>query len=404
MDFKYTKEQEAIKEEFEEFFKEEMKHSPPEYGRGGLEGMFATDEGWNFHRSIAKKLGEKGWLSLAWPKEYGGKDASIIEQLIFSEVREKYRAPGVDIFGIGMFAPTLMVAASDEQKTRLLPPIAKAEVTYCQGWSEPNAGSDLASLTTTAIKDGDHYVVNGQKIWTSGAHRADRMFLLARTNPAEKRGKGLSVFHLQMDYPGIEVRPILYMDGTHLYNEVFFTDVRIPESDRIGPENEGWRVTRETMNFERSGVGFFVEGRNILNELVEYVKTTKRDGRFLSENPIVRKKIAKLYSDLEVGYTLAYKIAWTQEQSGLMFAASLASEAKLFGSELLQRVANFATEIMGLYGQVAHSKWSPLDGAMVEAYQMCMGMNIAAGTSEIQRNLIAWVGLQLPRLKYQKTT
>ncbi|MDY6934205.1 MAG: acyl-CoA dehydrogenase family protein [Spirochaetota bacterium] len=401
MDFKFTKEQEALKEEFETFFREEMKNAPPEYGRGGLEGLFDTDEAWSFHRNMAKKLGEKGWLSRPWPKEYGGQDAPITEQLIFSEAREKYRAPGWDIFGLGMFAPTLMVAANEEQKKRLLPPIAKGEVMYCQGWSEPNAGSDLASLSTTAIKDGDHYVVNGQKIWTSGAHRADHMFLLARTNPAEKRGKGLSVFNLRMDLPGIEVRPILYMDGNHLYNEVFFTDVRIPEYDLIGPENDGWRLTRETMNFERSGVGMFAEGFNVLDELVEYVKTTKRNGKFLSEDTIVRQKIAKIYSDLQVGYTLAYKIAWTQENAGLMFAAHLASEAKLFGSELMQRIANFATEIMGPYGQLENSKWAPLDGAMVGAYQFCMGGNIAAGTSEIQRSIIAWMGLQLPRLKYQ---
>ena len=402
MDFGLTEDQKALKAEFEDFFKEEMKNAPPEYGRGGLEGVYGSDEGLKFHRYMAKKLGEKGWLARPWPKEYGGQDAPIIEQLIFSEARDKYRAPGVDIFGLGMFAPTLLVAANEVQKKRLLPPIARGEVSYCQGWSEPNAGSDLASLTTTAIKDGDHYVVNGQKIWTSGGHKADHMFLLARTNPAEKRGKGLSVFNLRMDYPGIEVRPILYMDGTHLYNEVFFTDVRIPENDRIGPENEGWRLTRETMNFERSGVGMFAEGFNVVNELIEYIKTTKRNGKFLSEDPIVRRKIAKLYGDLQVGYTLAYKIAWTQEKAGLMFAASLASEAKLFGSELMQRIANFATEIMGMYGQLSASKWAPLEGAMVEAYQFCMGINIAAGSSEIQKNIIAWIGLDLPRLKYQK--
>ncbi|MDY6967995.1 MAG: acyl-CoA dehydrogenase family protein [Spirochaetota bacterium] len=401
MDYSLTKEQESLKEEFEEFFVQEMKSAPPEYGRGGLEGMFATDEGWAFHKEIAHKLGEKGWLSMPWPKEYGGRDAPIMDQLLFNEVREKHHAPGVDIFGLGMFAPTLLIAANDEQKKRLLPPMAKGEVAYCQGWSEPNSGSDLASLTTTAIKDGDHYIVNGQKTWTTGAHRADHMFLLARTDPSEKRGKGLSVFNLRTDLPGVEIRPIHYMDGAHLYNEVFFTDVKIPATDLIGTEHDGWRLTRETMNFERSGVGAFSEGYNLLEELVEYVKTTKRDGKFLSEDPTVRQKLAKIFIDLEVGYTLAYKIAWTQEKAGLVFAAHMASEAKVFGSELIQRIANFATEIMGPYGQLSNSKWSPMNGYMIELYQFCMGMNIAAGTSEIQRNLIAWVGLGLPRLQYR---
>jgi alkylation response protein AidB-like acyl-CoA dehydrogenase len=189
------------------------------------------------------------------------------------------------------------------------------------------------------------------------------------------------------------------MNRRHIYNEVFFTDVKIPAEDLIGPENEGWRITRETMNFERSGIEMFSESRRYLEGLVEYVKTTKRDGKFLSENPIVRQKIAKLYTEIEVGRTLAYKIVWLQQKGGLIFAASAASEAKVLGSELIQRVGNFATEIMGLYGQLAESEWAPLGGSMVDVYQMSVGGNIAAGSNEIQRNLIAWVGLQLPRFK-----
>ncbi len=399
MDFRLTEKQEALKQEFEDFFREEMKNAPPEYGMGGLEGIYDTPEGFEFHKSVAKKLGKKGWLSRAWPKEYGGEDAPVLEQLIFHEAKEKYNAPGIDGFGVDMFAPTLLIGANDEQKKRLLPPIAKGEAVYCQGWSEPNAGSDLASLNTTSIKEGDHYVVNGQKIWTTGAHRADHMFLLARTDPREKRSKGLSVFNLRMDIPGIEVRPILYMNNSHVYNEVFLTDVKIPEYDRIGAENDGWRLTRETMNFERSGVGTFVFAYNLLMMLIDYVKSTKRDGKYLSEDKIVRQKIAKLFIDIEVGHTLANKIAWTQEKSGLMFAASLASESKVFGSELIQRIANFGTEIMGLHGQLSESKWAPLQGLLIQHYQLCMGINIAAGSSEIQRNIIAWAGLGLPRIK-----
>ncbi len=399
MDFSLTKEQLELKQEFEEFFKEEMKSAPPEYGSGGLEAIYDTDAGFAFHAQMQKKLGDRGWLSLAWPKEVGGRGAPLIEQFIFNEVRERYDAPGVDIFGIGMFAPTLIIAANEEQKERLLTPIGKGLVSYCQGWSEPDAGSDLASLQTLAIKEGDHYVVNGSKIWTTGAHRADCMFLLARTDPESKRGKGLSVFHVDMNTPGIEVKPLHYMDGTHLYNEVFFKDVKLPAKDLIGVENEGWKVTRETMNFERSNVGFFVKGRNVLKELIQYVKTTKRNGKFLSEDQIVRKKIAQLSIDLEVGYTLAEKIIYLQQEGGLMFAASAASEAKLFGSELMQRISCFSTEIMGLYGQLERSKWAPLNGDMVETYQFCMGINIAAGTSEIQKSLIAWTGLGMPRFK-----
>lgn len=397
MDFSLTPQQEARKREFEDFFREEMKNAPREMTKGGFDKIFHSDETWAFHRYMAKKLAEKGWLTLPWPKEYGGQDASLMEQLIFNEVRAYHRAPGVDIWGIEMFAPTLLLAATEEQKRRLLPPMARAEVHYCQGWSEPNAGSDLAALKTTAIKSGDYYLVNGQKTWTSGAHRADHMFLLARTDPSLKRNAGLSVFNLRMDLPGIEVRPIRYMNGAHIYNEVFFTDVKIPECDRIGPEGEGWRLTRETMNFERSNVGLFSEAVRYFEELVQYVKTTKRDGEFLSRIPAVRQRIAELYIDIQLGRNFAYKIAWLQEKGGLIFAASAASESKVFGTELIQRIANFGTEIMGKYGQVEDSRWSPLKGGLIDLYQQVMGYTISAGSNEIQRNLIAWVGLGLPR-------
>ena len=397
MDFKLTEEQKALKQEFEDFFREEMKNAPPDFQRNPLEAIYGSDEGFEFHKTMQKKIAEKGWLTMAWPKEYGGREAPIIEQLIFNEVHAYYRAPGIDGFGFRMFSPTLMLFANEEQKKRLLPPIAKGEVNYCQGWSKPNAGSDLASLKTTAIKDGDHYVINGQKVWTTGAHRADHMFLLARTNPSEKRSKGLSVFNVRMDTPGIEVRPIHYMDGTHLYNEIYFTDVRIPESDRIGLENEGWKSTRETMNFERSGADLFSALRRFLEELLAYVKTTKRGGKFLYENPIVRQKLARLYIDIHRGHALAYRVAWNQQKGKLIFSPALASESKVFGSELRQRLANFGTEIMGLHGQLEDSKWAPINGVMPDLYQICVGHNIAAGSSEIQRNIIAWVGVGLPR-------
>jgi len=398
VDFTLTEEQEALKKEFEDFFEEERRKAPPGVSGGGMEGRFESDEAFAYFRYMAKKLGEKGWHSRAWPKEYGGAEASLMDQAIFNEVSACYGSPGHDGWGEGMLAPTLMIGGTEEQKKRLLPPIAKGEVLYCQGWSEPDAGSDLASLQTLAIKDGEHYVVNGQKIWTTAGHRADRMFMLARTDPDSQRSRGLSIFVLSMTEPGIEVRPIMYMDNSHIYNEVFFKDVRIHERDRIGPENDGWGLTRQTMNFERSGSGGFVAGKKALQQIVDYVKTTKRDGKFLSENPIIRQKIAKLYIDYDAGYAMAQKIIWLQEQGGLAVAATMPSEVKVFSSELAQRRAEFATNMMGLYGQIYESKWAPL-GSMLSAHMQAPGMNIAAGSSEIQRNLIAWAGLGLPRFK-----
>jgi alkylation response protein AidB-like acyl-CoA dehydrogenase len=400
MDFKLTKEQQALREQFEAFFREEMKNAPTCYQtHSGLEAMYDTDEGFAFHRYMQKNLASKGWLTMAWPKAYGGREAPIIEQAIFNEARSYYRAPGVDAFGLGMFAPTLMLFASEAQKKRLLPPIAQGEVNYCQGWSEPNAGSDLASLKTTAIKDGDHYVLNGQKTWTSAAHRADRMFLLGRTDPSQKRNAGLSVFNIEMNTPGIEIRPIKYMNGAHFYNEVFFTDVRVHRDELIGAENDGWKLTRATMNFERSGSGAYAGLTRAFEELLNYVKTTKRDGMPLSENPIVRQKLARLYADIKSGWAFSYRIAWLQEKGKMAFTPAAASEAKVFSTELRQRMVNFATEIMGLYGQLEDSKWAPLNGTMVEGYQAVIGTTIFAGSNEIQRNIIAWAGLGLPRFK-----
>jgi len=341
MDFKLTEEQLALKKEFDDFFQEEMQNAPEVYQReSALESAYGTDEGWEFNQYMKKKLAEKGWLTLAWPKEYGGREAPLIEQLIFSESHSYYRVPGIDAFGVGMFAPTLMLYASDEQKARLLPPIAKGEVQYCQGWSEPNAGSDLAALKTTAIKEGDHYIINGQKVWTTGAHRVDHIFILARTDPKSQRNAGLSVFVMRLDLPGIEIRPIHYMNGAHVYNEIFFTDVKVPATELIGPEGDGWKLTRATMNFERSGAGSYSALRRSLEELIEYVKTTKRDGKYLSEDPLVRQKLARIYVDMEAGRALSYKIAWMQEKGNLLFSAAAASEAKVFGSELSQRMAD----------------------------------------------------------------
>jgi len=399
MDYKLTEEQQALKKEFEDFFREEMKNAPIDYSiHGPSESRYGTKEGYEFHCYMKKKLAEKGWLTMAWPKEYGGQDAPIIHQLLFNEAHGYFNGAGDDAFGVKMFGPTIMLYGSDEQKKRLLPPIARGEVQYCQGWSEPNAGSDLASLKTAAIKNGDHYIVNGQKTWTTGAHFADHMFLLARTDLSQKRSRGLSVFNIKMDTPGIEVRPIHYLNGRHTYNEVYFTDVKVPESERIGPENEGWKLTRATMNFERSGVAGFAASRRAFEKLFYYARTTKRGGKLLIDNPLVRQKIAKLYIDLERGRALAYKTAWLQEKGKLNFSPAAASEGKVFGSELGQRIANAGTEILGLYGQLEPSQWAPMKGTWADRYQNCLGSNIAGGSSEIQRNIIAWVGVELPRI------
>ena len=395
MDFRLTPQQEKLREEFNEFFSQVMKEAPP-YCEPSV-WAWNTDEVYPFHRKVAKMLGEKGWLSLPWPKKYGGQEHTQIEQMIFNEVRGYWGAPGVDVFGVGMFAPTLLEHGTEEQKGEHLPPIARGEVMWCQGWSEPNSGSDLASLTTSAVEDGDDYIINGHKIWNSGAHRVEWIFMVARTDPNLPRHRGLSFFLVHMKTPGITVRGIPDMAGIHMFNEIFFDNVRVPKRNMVGEKNRGWYVTLATMNFERSGVWRFAELRRVLEELILYCKETRYNGGTLAHNPRVRHQLAQLLIETAAGRAMAYRIAWLQWKGQI--AADEASASKVFGTELTQRVAYAGCSILGMYGQLKKgSKYAPLQGKLERMYQSCLGYNIASGSSEVQRNIIAQRGLSLPRM------
>jgi len=396
MDFRFTPQEEALRKEFDHFFREEMKNAPPEWGTS-MEAIFGLDACWKFHEQTAGKLAAKGWLSRPWPREYGGQDASLIEQFIFSDVMGYHRGAGVDHWGISLLAPTLLVSASEEQKKEHLPPIGRAERFWTQLWSEPGSGSDLASLTTRAVRNGDDYVVNGQKIWSSGAHRADWGFMLARTNPEEKRSRGLSFFLVDMKTPGITIRPILGLAGSHLFNEVFLDDVRVPARNMVGEENQGWIASQMTANFERSMIELFSYLRRELEELVEFCQDTKRAGTVLSENSLAKHKLAQLAIEIDVGRAFSYTVLWSQVKGGLVMAAPLAAAAKVLATELVQRFTFTACQIIGLYAQVKESRWAPLKGRYEKEYQECIGLSMAGGTSEIMRNLICSMGLGLPR-------
>jgi alkylation response protein AidB-like acyl-CoA dehydrogenase len=397
MDFSFTPEQEALRKEFMDFFEEVMTEAPPGWS-GGLEDMYDSDAGAAFHRGVAQKLAQKGWLVRAWPKEYGGQDAPMVEQMIFSDANGYCGAPGIDVFGVGMIGPTLLAVGSEEQRKEHIPKIASGECMWCQLWSEPNAGSDLAALATTAIRDGDDYVINGQKIWTSGAHRADWGFGIFRTDPNLKRSKGLSFILVDMKAPGIEVKPLYSMGRAHMFNEVFFDNVRVPVKNRVGEENQGWAVTRAAMNFERSNVGMMSMAKRFLNKVIDYCKRTKRDGRLLIEDPFVRHKLAQMEIEIDVGWALSYRITWIQHNNQMLEAASLASSAKVWGTEMIQRFSNNILEILGLHGcMTKHEPMAPFNGIFEGLYQLCPGLNILAGTSEIQRNTIAWIALGMPR-------
>jgi alkylation response protein AidB-like acyl-CoA dehydrogenase len=396
MDFRFTPEEEALRKEFDDFFKEEMKKAPPQWGTS-MEAIFGIDECWEFHEQTARKLAAKDWLARPWPREYGGQEASLVEQFIFNDVMGYHRGAGVDHWGIALLAPTLLFSANDEQKREHLPPIARAEIFWTQLWSEPGAGSDLASLTTRAVRDGDDYIVSGQKTWTSGGHRADWGFMLARTNPEEKRSRGLSFFLVDMKSPGITIEPILNLEGSHLFNEVFLDDVRVPARNMVGGENQGWVASQMTSNFERSMIQLFAYLTRELEELVEFCKEPKWGGEVLANNPLVRHTLAQLAIEIEAGRAFSYSILWEQIKGGLIMAAPLAAAAKVLATELVQRFTYAGSEILGLYGQVKESRWAPLQGRFEKEYQLCPGLNMAGGTSEIMRNLICSLGLGLPR-------
>jgi alkylation response protein AidB-like acyl-CoA dehydrogenase len=307
-----------------------------------------------------------------------------------------FGAPTATGSGISLAGPTIMVHGTEEQKREFLPPIAHGEVVWCQLFSEPGSGSDLASLQTRAVADGDDFVVNGQKIWTSGAHHSDWAILLARTDPDAPKHRGITYFLVDMKSPGVEVRPLVNMLNGHAFNEVFMENVRIPRRNVIGEINRGWYVGTTTLDFERSGVGRFAGSRRILEELTGYAREARHNGAHLIDVPRVRTELAERAIEIDVGRYLAYRVAWMQSAGKIPnYEASM---VKVFGSELQQRVAQTGVKLLGLGGQLGEgAKAAPLGGRISANYMANVPATIAAGTSEIQRNIIATRGLGLPR-------
>ena len=389
MDFSFTEEEERFRAEVRRFLKKEV----TEELLKDLEERGEVD----FSREFTKKLAEKGWLAMSWPKEYGGGGASMMEQLIFGEELGYHHAPsGAHRQGINLIGPCLIVHGTEEQKGKYLRAITRGEVVWCQGFSEPNAGSDLASLQCRAVADGDDYVIDGQKVWTSNAHRADWCHLLTRTDPDAPRHRGISYFLVDMKSPGITVRPLINMLASHDFNEVFFDNVRVPKENMIGEKNQGWYVSQTTLNFERSGIAVPASARRTLEQLVEYAKETKRNGKPLARDPIIRHKLSEMAVEIEVGRMIACRVAWMQGKG--LIPIMEASMSKLYGTELVKRLGDIGMQIMGLYSQLeTGSKWVPLRGRIERAYLFSLGATIAMGTSEIMKNIIAVRGLELPR-------
>jgi 3-oxocholest-4-en-26-oyl-CoA dehydrogenase alpha subunit len=383
VDFRFTAEQNRFRSEVRAFMEREW--TPR------AEATEAEREGLLHHQEFARLLAGRGWLTMAWPKEYGGAGADHIEQMIFREESAYFRAPDGGQ-GPRMVGPMLIVHGSEEQKQRFLPAIARADVFWCQGYSEPGAGSDLASLQTRAVRDGDDFVLNGQKIWTSNAHKANWIHVLARTNPDAPKHRGISYFLVDMTSPGISWRPIVNMAGGAGFAETFFEDVRVPARNMVGEENRGWYVATTTLDFERSSINYPAEGRRTLDELCGVLQ--QQPAR--AAQPGVRAGLAELAIEVEVARWLAYRVAFMQSAGRIPNAE--ASIAKVFGTEMQQRLANFAINLLGMYGALRlGSPHAPVRGYLEFKYQWQVAPTIFAGTNEIQRSIVATRGLGLPR-------
>ena len=398
MDFRDAPEEATFRQEVREFLKKEL---PERFrglemyggggGRGDIRSRFQEMGEWR------KKLADKGWIAPAWPKEYGGGGFSVMRQFIMNEEFAENRAPQVGGMGTAMIGPTLIIHGSEEQKKEHLGRILSGEVQWCQGFSEPGSGSDLASLQTRAVRDGDDYVINGQKIWTSGAQYAHWMFMLARTDPEAPKHKGISYFVLDMKSPGITVRPLVNMGGSAAFNEVYFDNVRVPARNLVGEENRGWYIGTTTLDFERSSIGSAVGLRLQVESLIGFAKEhTKNDHATLHRHPTARYELADRLLEAHVAKMLSYRVV-TMQNKGLVpnYEASM---TKLFASELNQRIARTGMKVTGLYGQLlSGSGWAPGRGRYPSSYIQTVASTIAGGTSEIQRGIIATRGLGLPR-------
>ena len=356
-------------------------------------------EAYDLLRAWQRRLHAAGFIGLTWPREYGGRGLTFMEEMILAEEMALAKAPPVlNILGIGMAGPTIIAYGTEEQKKRYLPKILSADEIWCQGYSEPNAGSDLASLQTRAVRDGREWVVDGQKVWTSLAHTSDWMMLLARTDPEAPRHKGITYFLLDMHLPGVTVKPLRQITGDAEFNEVFFDGVRVHDSQVLGGVNNGWAVGMTTLMYERLALGFGLQMRLriALDGLIEMARRAEKAGHAVTKDPVLRQKIAQLWIDTEcLKYTGARAI--TRLLKGEMPGPE-ASTGKMGWVETHQRLQELAMEIQGPYSQLVRgSDWAVEEGLWQHAFLRSRANSIEGGTTEIQKNIIGERVLGLPK-------
>jgi alkylation response protein AidB-like acyl-CoA dehydrogenase len=393
MDLNLTPEETKFRDELRTWLEANVPKDWGEWREKPLEESFPYLRAWQ------RKLYEGGWAAVSWPKEYGGRGATLMEQSLFWEEMARVEAPPMaNSLGLGLIGPTIIAYGTDEQKKRFIPKILSAEEIWCQGFSEPNAGSDLAALQTEARLDGDHYVVNGQKVWTSYGWIGNWCELVVRTDSNVPKHKGLSVLLIDMKSPGVEVRPLKQMTGESEFNEIFFRDVRVPVANLLGKVNDGWNVAVSTLMYERGSYGarLHLIFKRAITRLIELSHKFQKDGHPAAQDPITRQKLAQCYAEIEI-------MRWNQLRAFSRVTATgvpgpEGSIQKIFWSELNQRLQQIAQEIFGPYGQLLAGDKDAVDnGIWSYGYLRTRGNTIEAGTSEVQRNIIGHFVLGLPR-------
>ena len=388
MDFRFTEEQEKFRQDVRDFLGEELK----------IGGFEPHCDAWiaGFSPEFTKKVSQKGWIGIMWPKEYGGQSRTYMDRLILSEEMLRYGAPAAcHWFADRQIGGAVLNFGTEEQKVEILPKIMRGEAYVGLGLSEPEAGSDLASLQLRAAKDGDVFVMDGQKVWTSGAHFVNYIYLVARTDSEAPKHKGISEFIVDIGLPGITISPLVDITGGKHFSEVFFDGVRVPKKALIGVENRGFYQILEQLDYERSGMERLMANYPLFDAIIKYAKETERNGKPMSKDSLIRQKLAQLQVDFEIGRLLIYRVAVVMDEGRVPNLE--AAMAKAYGTTFEQRLASYAMDILGLYGQLVEGdKLAPFRGMAPNSYLMSQGYSLQAGTTEILRNIIALRGLGLP--------
>lgn len=394
MDFRFSEKEETFREEVREWLKQELTTEL----RQDMESLSWTrigDKGLTSRlREFDRKLGGKGWLGMNWPKQYGGQERSIIEQFIVMEEMSRQWAVIPNHYAVAMEGPCILLYGSEEQKKEYLPRICRGEIELALGYTEPEAGSDLAALQMRAVRDGDDYIINGQKTFNTSCHYADYHWLAARTDFNVSKHKGISMFIVDLKSPGITIRPLYTMAGGRT-NEVYYDNVRVPKKSLVGEENKGWFYLVEALDYERVMTFPPTHLEVVLEGLVKYAREIQRDGKCLAKDSIIRQKLAAIATEIEVARLLHYRALLMLDKR--VIGNYEPAMMKAFVTEVGQRLTNTAMQILGPFGLLQeNSKWVPLKGRIETGYRATVMHTFGAGSSELMRNIIATRGFGLP--------